>query len=463
MNGRIDIKLGQKPTLTTAIHNYTASGGTTVNVDLSNYYNKVEIESKLDGKVDTIDGKGLSTNDYTTAEKAKLNSLSNYDDSLVKKTISDEVATRTNADNTLKNSINNEVTRATAAEAQLQKNIDGKTVDLSNYALSSDLTKYETIADHNTDVATLHSAIDSKLDKSQYQPTDLTPYYNKAEIESKLDNKVDMVEGKNLSSNDYTTAEKNKLSSLSNYDDSVLKNSISTEAARATAAELQLQKNIDGKTVDLSNYALSSDLTKYEASSAHSADITTLQTAIDSKLNKSDYTSVDLSNFYKKAETDVKLSSKVDVVEGKNLSTNDYTTIEKTKLQGLSNYDDSAIKNSIADETERAEAAEVILQKNIDGKQDKGNYVSASQLSNYETIIGHNTDITTLQSAIDSKLNKSDYHVADLTNYYKKTETSGATQIAAAISAIPSIKVLTQAEYDAIVTKSNNTTYIITT
>lgn len=37
-----------------------------------------KIKSKLDGKVDKVSGKGLSTNDYTTGEKNKLAGLSNY-------------------------------------------------------------------------------------------------------------------------------------------------------------------------------------------------------------------------------------------------------------------------------------------------------------------------------------------------------------------------------------------------
>lgn len=37
-----------------------------------------KIKAKLSTKVDKIDGKGLSTNDYTTAEKTKLAGLSNY-------------------------------------------------------------------------------------------------------------------------------------------------------------------------------------------------------------------------------------------------------------------------------------------------------------------------------------------------------------------------------------------------
>lgn len=41
------------------------------------------------------------------------------------------------------------------------------------------------------------------------------------------------------------------------------------------------------------------------------------------------------------------IANKVDKVEGKGLSTNDYTTAEKTKLAGLSNYDDTAVWDGI--------------------------------------------------------------------------------------------------------------------
>lgn len=42
------------------------------------------------------------------------------------------------------------------------------------------------------------------------------------------------------------------------------------------------------------------------------------------------------------------LEGKVDKVEGKVLSSNDYTTAEKEKLAGLSNYNDTEIKADIA-------------------------------------------------------------------------------------------------------------------
>lgn len=46
-----------------------------------------ETTKKIEEKVDKIDGKSLSTNDYTTAEKNKLSSLKNYDDAKVKESI----------------------------------------------------------------------------------------------------------------------------------------------------------------------------------------------------------------------------------------------------------------------------------------------------------------------------------------------------------------------------------------
>lgn len=55
---------------------------------------------------------------------------------------------------------------------------------------------------------------------------DLTIFYTKEEVDGKLDKKVTKVDGKGLSSNDYTTAEKTKLASLSNYDDSELRNAV---------------------------------------------------------------------------------------------------------------------------------------------------------------------------------------------------------------------------------------------
>ena len=51
--------------------------------DLIDYYKKTEVDDLLDGKVSVEDGKGLSTNDFTTLEKEKLAGLENYNDDVV--------------------------------------------------------------------------------------------------------------------------------------------------------------------------------------------------------------------------------------------------------------------------------------------------------------------------------------------------------------------------------------------
>lgn len=43
----------------------------------------IRVNNELEGKVDKIIGKGLSTNDYSNEEKTKLEGLFNYDDSLL--------------------------------------------------------------------------------------------------------------------------------------------------------------------------------------------------------------------------------------------------------------------------------------------------------------------------------------------------------------------------------------------
>lgn len=58
-------------------------------------------------------------------------------------------------------------------------------------------------------------------------------------------------------------------------------------------------------------------------------------------------TAVDLTDYYKKNEVDELLDTKVNKVSGKQLSTNDYTTAEKTKLASLENYDDSELRSKV--------------------------------------------------------------------------------------------------------------------
>ena len=90
------------------------------------------VTAALDGKVDKVTGKGLSTNDYTTEEKTKLASLENYDDTALSGRVSDiedVVPTDASASNKL----------ATADDIPDVSNFITNTVNnLANYYLKSE-------------------------------------------------------------------------------------------------------------------------------------------------------------------------------------------------------------------------------------------------------------------------------------------------------------------------------------
>lgn len=80
--------------------------------------------------------------------------------------------------------------------------------------------------------------------------------------------------------------------------------------------------------------------------------ILTLQNGTEVEFSVADLVSglVDETTFNTAINTiNNQLSNKVDKVPGKGLSTEDYTTEEKRKLEGLSNYDDTEVKEDIED------------------------------------------------------------------------------------------------------------------
>jgi hypothetical protein len=61
---------------TTKVNGHALSSNITlVASDFSDIYSKTQVDTALNGKVDKVSGKGLSTNDYTTAEKNKLEGI----------------------------------------------------------------------------------------------------------------------------------------------------------------------------------------------------------------------------------------------------------------------------------------------------------------------------------------------------------------------------------------------------
>lgn len=83
----------------------------------------------------------------------------------------------------------------------------------------------------------------------------------------------------------------------------------------------------------------------------------------------------------------IDLSNKVDKVEGKELSTNDFTNEDKEKLEDLSNYDDSEIKKQIENKQDKLISGQNIKTINNQSILGEGNIIIESSeggTSNYE-------------------------------------------------------------------------------
>lgn len=94
-----------------------------------------------------------------------------------------------------------------------------------------------------------------------------------------------------------------------------------------------------GGTVDLTDYAKKNEIPNK-----------TSQLTNDSNFLTSipnEYITEDELNAKNYLTSHQDISGKVDKVDGKQLSTEDYTTLEKEKLASLTNYDDTTVKNDI--------------------------------------------------------------------------------------------------------------------
>ena len=160
------------------------------------YYAKA---SDLTNKVDKVSGKGLSTNDYTNAEKAEVAKVKDKVDKVSGKGLSTNDFTsayKTKLDN-LDANLNNKVDKVT-----------GK-----------GLSKNDFTDDYKAKLDNLDTNLSGKVDKVSgkgLSTNDFTSTYKTKldNLDTNLNNKVDKVSGKGLSTNDFTSTYKTKLDNL---------------------------------------------------------------------------------------------------------------------------------------------------------------------------------------------------------------------------------------------------------
>ncbi len=249
--------------------------------------------------------------------------------------------------------------------------ITGLTALLADAITTSDLAAVQSTVDNINLVLTTNDVALNDLQelvdfiKVNRTTLDTMGIANIAGLAAALSGKVDIIVGKGLSANDYTTAEKSKLTAIE---------------AGATADQTKLDidalgvdaDTVNGKTVDINvpinalftdtiytkptaePISYISNLTLELAAKLEAPDIAdiitdvqllqsvltsgdttldTLQEVVDFiKINANTLSSLSINSI---AGLTAALSGKVDVVAGKALSTNDYTTVEKSKLGGI--------------------------------------------------------------------------------------------------------------------------------
>ena len=155
--------------------------------------------------------------------------------------------------------------------------------------------------------------------------------------------------GKQLSTEDYTTEEKEKLAGLSNYDDTNITQKLNEKVDKITGKGLSTEDYTTSEKTKLGTIEEGAQVNTVTSVAGRTGAVTLTKTDIG--LDNVDNTSDDDKPI--STATQTALDSKVDKVEGKGLSQENFTTELKSKLDGLSNYDDSTITEALSNKVDK--------------------------------------------------------------------------------------------------------------
>ena len=186
-------------------------------VTLPELVNTDRMIADLSEKVDKVTGKGLSTNDYTAADKAKVDAIpaspkytdTVYDDTAVKNrltAVENEVA-GIEAGSSFSGSYNDLTDKPTIPDAVTEGTVSGW-----GFTKNTGTYSKPTGGIPKTDLA---PAVQTSLGKADSALQTVPSTYRTASAQDTIDSgKVDKVTGKGLSTNDYTNAAKAKVDAI---------------------------------------------------------------------------------------------------------------------------------------------------------------------------------------------------------------------------------------------------------
>ena len=496
----------------------------TVITDLSK-----SIDGKLNNKVDKNGNKQLSTEDFTTALKNKLEGLSNFDSSAIEREltklrnaldelvkgdateaiesfneiiafldgvsdtetlegiiagINREIASKQDSISDLSTIRSGAAAGATAVQPGSLAAVatSGSYNDLTNKPSIPSAVTQQTVADwgftKNTGTyskpsggipkSDLTQAVQSSLDKAdsalQEVPTDV--YNSIGDLSRALDNlvkgnasngKIDgfsevvaflngisesetlqaiintintSISGKQATISDLSTIRSGaaagatavqpgslaKVATSGSYNDLSNKPSIPSAVTESTVANWGFTKNT-GTYSKPSGGIPYSDLAQGVKESIDRAN-SALQSVPDTYPTKTDVNTVvtDLSK-----SIDGKLNNKVDKVTGKQLSTEDFTTALKTKLEGLSNFDSTSIMNEIG-------ALNRTIDNLVGGGKSDGTINSISEIIAFLAGTAESTTLQSIISTLNTSINGKQATIGDL-GTIRSGAAAGATAV----------------------------------
>lgn len=329
-------------------------------------------QDALDEKVDKEAGKGLSSNDFTTAEKNKLSGIQAGAQVNVATDLG--VGTRTTT--------SVPVTSSTGTAATLP----AATTSLAGVMTSADKTKLDGIATGATANATNAQLRDRSTHTGEQAISTITG------LQTALNSKVDKVTGMGLSQESFTTSEKNKLAGL---ESSKFKGEFISLAALQSALP----------TTEVGSYAY-------------------VDQGVGQEVVKYIWDSTDTRWVLQQGESAVLTPADVKSLYEANANTNAFTDAEKTKLSGIQTGAQVNTVTSVAGKT-----GAVTLVKgdvglgNVDNTSDASKPIStATQTAlNTKAAVSHTHDASAIVSGTISDarlpaLNATKANVLDGTN-----------------------------------------------
>lgn len=249
---------------------------------LLNYYTKIQVDELLSNKVDKIKGKQLTTNDFTTILKNKLENLNPDANENVIESISLD-GSKLPID--LNKNVNITIPEVEIPVKSVSVNKNKLTPD-DQGNVNIDITEQEGIKGVSL------NGKDVEVDSRSYAQLNI-------DYSEEINKKVDKEEGKGLSSEDYTKEEKDKLTNIENYSErNVLvgikynNNTVNIDVNRVA----NINVSYDDELNDISENAVQNKI----INSKFQAERTVSQNMMDSKIQ--DY----------KKEVNTLLSKKVD-------------------------------------------------------------------------------------------------------------------------------------------------------